>query len=217
MLPNILQVQLLSDTTCGSGEGMPGEVDVEIEHDSRGLPIIGGKTIHGLLRETWLTMSSCFPELRDAGCRVFGMPGSFDERTILHVGNAEIQRDVGKWVGQAIFGKSRPPIPPGIILRAFTGIRRQTAMSRVTGSPKEATLRASRVVLRGLTLDAPLTWILEHEAPKSLDAELKVLAMSVLGSRHIGLARNRGRGYVRLSLLEGCRDVTKELARLGGE
>jgi len=217
MLPDILQVQLLSDTTCGSGEGTPGEVDVEIEHDSRGLPIIGGKTIHGILRETWLTMSNCFPELWDAGCRVFGMPGSFNERTILHVGNAEIQRDVAKWVEQAIFRKSPPPILPAIILRAFTGIRRQTAMSRITGSPKEATLRASRVVLRGLTLDAPLTWILEHEASKNLDAELKVLAMSALGSRHIGLARNRGRGYVRLSLLEGRRDVTKELAKLGGE
>lgn len=217
MLPNILRIQLLSDATCGSGEGTPGEVDVEIEHDSLGLPIIGGKAIHGLLRETWLTMSNCFPELWDAGCRVFGMPGSFDERTILHVGNAEIQRDFGRWVEQAIFRKSPPPIPPGIILRAFTDIRRQTAMSRVTGSPKEATLRSSRVIIRGLILDAPLTWTLEHETLKCLDAELKVLAMSALGSRHIGLARNRGRGYVRLSLFEGCRDVTEELARLGGE
>ncbi|MEW6227512.1 MAG: hypothetical protein AB1700_05365 [Bacillota bacterium] len=216
MLPSVLRVELLSDTTCGNGEGTPGEVDIELEHDHLGLPVIGGKALHGVLRETWLGMSACFPELSEAGRRVFGLPGAFDEATILHIGNAELPADVRWWVEAAVLRKSPAPIAPGRILRAFTGIRRQTSESRTTGSPKDGTLRSSRVAIRGLSLEAPLTWCVPSGCSPT-DEDLKVLAMAALGSRHIGLARNRGRGHVKLSLLDESHDVTRRLARVGGE
>ncbi|RJQ83734.1 MAG: RAMP superfamily protein [Desulfobacteraceae bacterium] len=216
MLPDTLRVRLLSDTTCGCGEGTPGEVDVEIEHDSLGLPVIGGKTIHGLLKETWLTMKNCFPELWEAGERVFGLPGTFDEVAILRIGKAQIPGDIRRWVEAAASRKSHP-VPQGVILRGFTDIRRQTSISRATGTPKDGTLRSSRVAVRGLILDAPLMWVREQGSPAPTDTDLKVLAMAASGSRHIGLARNRGRGYVKLSIFEGPCDVTGQLIRAGGE
>lgn len=216
MLPDVLRVHLLSETTCGCGEGTPGEVDVEIEHDSLGLPVIGGKTIHGLLKETWLTMKICFPKLWDAGDRVFGLPGIFDEVAILRIGKAQIPGDIRRWV-EAAASRKPHPVPQGVILRGFTDIRRQTSISRTTGAPKDGTLRSSRVAVRGLILDAPLMWVREHGSPAPTNADLKVLAMAACGSRHIGLARNRGRGHVKLSILEGTRDVTGQLIRAGGE
>jgi hypothetical protein len=73
------------------------------------------------------------------------------------------------------------------------------------------------VAVRGLILDAPLMWVQGHGSSAPTDADLKVLAMAACGSRHIGLARNRGRGHVKLSIFEGPRDVTEHLIRAGGE
>lgn len=61
--PNVLHIELLSDATFGRGEGSAGEVDTEVEHDEFGIPFIGGKTVRGLLRDTWLSMRPHFPEL----------------------------------------------------------------------------------------------------------------------------------------------------------
>ena len=59
--PVLISVELLSDTTLGRGEGMAGLVDADVEHDELGLPFLGGKTLKGLLRDSWLSMSGCFP------------------------------------------------------------------------------------------------------------------------------------------------------------
>src|SRR5690606_30147597 len=67
--PTRIVIELLSDTTFGRGEGTPGTVDVEIEHDTYGLPMLGGKSLRGLLRDTWLSMQEHFPDLSDAGRR----------------------------------------------------------------------------------------------------------------------------------------------------
>jgi len=40
-----LNFTLLSDTTFGRGEGVPGLVDEEVEHDRYGLPYLRGRTL----------------------------------------------------------------------------------------------------------------------------------------------------------------------------
>ena len=154
-----LKITLLSDSTFGRGEGTAGEVDIEVEHDKDGLPFIGGKTLHGLLRDTWLTMWPAFEPLESAAEQVFGKEANLDpeEDTVLEIKDALLPEDVRDWVRYAVH-RTTDRLRPEQILDSLTDIRRQTAQSRSTGAPEETTLRTSRVVVRKITFEAPLEW-----------------------------------------------------------
>jgi len=205
-IPDHITIELLSDTSFSRGEGAPGSVDVEIEHDDLGLPCLNGKTLRGLIRDSWLAMASCFPGLHEAGSRVWGPIGDLDETSILRFGDAHLDAAVSDWIAWAE-RRAHNPLLPQAILESLTDVRSQTSEERKTGAPAETTLRSIRVALRKLRLSAPLTWI---QQPREQD--LQCLALSVLGTRHMGLGRNRGRGFVRL-LLNGDRGLTRALAR----
>src|SRR5579875_82599 len=205
-IPDHITIELLSDTSFSRGEGAPGSVDVEIEHDDLGLPCLNGKTLRGLIRDSWLAMASCFPELLEAALRVWGPIGDLDEVSILRFGDAQVDAPVREWMAWAEH-RNHHPLSPSAVLEALTDTRSQTSEERKTGAPAETTLRSIRVALRKLRLSAPLTWI---QQPREQD--LQCLALSVLGTRHMGLGRNRGRGFVRL-LLNGDRGLTRALAR----
>ena len=205
--PKNLTICLLSDTTFGRGEGMAGMVDVEVEHDKCGLPFIGGKVLHGLLRDTYLSMWTSFKHLKSAAELVLGQEAILDpaKEAILEIKDAVLPDDVQAWVRYAVH-RPTDPLRPEQILSSLTDIRRQTAQSRETGAPEKTTLRASRVVVRGISFQAPLIW---REPPTS--DQKKVLALCSLGTRHGGLGRNRGRGYLQLTL-DGDIDKTRQLA-----
>lgn len=195
-VPRELVMELLSDTTFGRGEGTAGLVDTEVEHDPFGLPYVSGKTVRGLLRDSWLSMQGHFPELAGAAERVLGRSRTCDDGCRLRVGDAQLPTSVRSRLQWAVTREDYP-LRPEEVLASLTTIRRQTAEERAAGAPAEATLRASRVMLRGLKLCAPLAWM-DGYAPKHED--LKVLALAALATRHGGLLRNRGRGHLRLSL-----------------
>ena len=207
--PGNITITLLSDATFGRGEGTAGEVDVEVEHDQDGLPFIGGKVLHGLLRDTWLSMKDCFPDLQDAAKSVLGREAALqDEEAILKIRDAVLPDDVQAWTRYAVRRKSHP-LRPEQILRSLTDVRRQTAQSRVTGAPEETTLRASRTIVRGITFEAPLAW-----RQVSTTEQQQVLALCALGTRHGGLGRNRGRGFLEMTL-DGDIQRTRDLAGTG--
>jgi hypothetical protein len=204
--PERIVVELLSDTTFGRGEGTPGVVDVEVEHDPYGLPMLGGKALRGLLRDSWLTMQAHFPELAGAGCRVLGPHADVDETAILRIGDATIEEPSRAYFVAAV-ERAHYPLPREAILAALTDIRSQTSEERKTGAPAKGTLRSMRVVLRGLHLEAPLVW-LERPTPQ----DLQCLALACLVTRHAGLGRNRGKGHIRVTL-DGDAAGTCGLAR----
>lgn len=206
--PTHITVELLSDTCFSRGEGTPGAVDVETEHDELGLPYLSGKTLRGLIRDAWLTMASSFKGLREAALRIWGPIGNLDETSILRFGDAQLDASVRDWITW-VERRAQNPLSPQSVLEALTDVRCQTSEERSTGAPAETTLRSIRVALRGLKFSAPITWIAEP-----MEADLQCLALSVLGTRHAGLGRSRGRGFVRL-LLDGDRDLTKSLANGG--
>jgi CRISPR/Cas system CSM-associated protein Csm3 (group 7 of RAMP superfamily) len=206
--PTHITVELLSDTCFSRGGGTPGAVDVEIEHDELGLPYLSGKTLRGLIRDTWLTMARSFEELHEAALRVWGPIGDLEETSILRFGDAQLDASVRDWITWAE-KRTQTPISPQTVLEALSDVRCQTSEERSTGAPAETTLRSMRVALRGLQFSAPIRWIAE---PTEVD--LQCLALSVLGTRHAGLGRSRGRGFVRL-LLDGDHDLTKSLANGG--
>ena len=203
-----LQLELLSDTTFSRGGGTAGMVDIEVEHDELGLPFVGGKTIRGLLRDSWLSMQEYFPELSDAAERVFGPEADFSGRSILRIGDAVVGAKTRKWIEQAET-REHHPISPLIVLQALTDIRHQTSEERETGAPAKATLRSVRVVVRGLKLEAPFLWLADPG-----ENEIRCLALAVLGTRHAGLARNRGRGHIRMTL-NGDVEMTRLAAGIG--
>lgn len=204
--PERIVIELLSDTTFGRGEGTAGVVDVEVEHDGYGLPMLGGKALRGLLRDSWLSMQQHFPELQDAGRRVLGPHGDVEETAILRIGDAVIEEPARAFFVAAV-ERSNHPLAPETVLAALTEIRQQTSEERTTGAPARTTLRSSRVAVRGLELSARLSWL---AAPVPDDA--RCLALVALATRHGGLARNRGRGHIRITL-DGLSDRTRELAR----
>ena len=206
--PKAIVIELITDTTFSRGEGTAGVVDVEVEHDNLGMPFLGGKTLRGLLRDAWLSMAACFPEpeLSIAASRVHGPVGDMSEVSILRIGDVVIEEGIRQWIRSAQM-RNQYPLTAAKTLAALTDIRHQTAEERHTGAPAKTTLRASRVIIRGLQLEAPLLWM---EAPSSHD--VRCLALSVLGTRHAGLGRNRGRGHIQISL-DGNLADTRDLAR----
>ncbi|MCS7025447.1 MAG: RAMP superfamily CRISPR-associated protein [Bryobacteraceae bacterium] len=203
--PSQITIELLSDTTLGQGSSTPGLVDVEILHDDLGLPYLSGKTLRGLIRDSWLTMANHFPELDGAAMRIWGPAGDLGETSILRFGDAQIDASVREWINWAEH-RQGDPLSPATVLEAFTEIRSQTAEDRITGASARTTLRSIRVLLRNLRLTAPLTWIKEPG-----EQDLQCLALSVLGTRHLGLGRNRGRGFVRMLL--DSKHLTRALAQ----
>lgn len=203
--PSHIVIELLSDTTFGRGEGTPGAVDVEIEHDTYGLPMLCGKSLRGLLRDSWLSMQEHFPDLLDAGRRVLGPHGDVDETAILRFGDAMVEESARAFFVAAV-EREHHPLPASAILAALTEIRQQTSEERQTGAPARTTLRSTRVALRGLKLVARLSWLAEPSR-----ADCQCLALVSLATRHAGLGRNRGRGHVRLTL-DGDLERTRALA-----
>lgn len=211
-VPSRLRIELLSDATFGRGEGTAGAVDTEVEHDRNGLPFIGGKTVRGLLRDSWLSMSDCFPGLRLAAEHMLGPSRSVDATCTLRIGDARLPALLLSAIESAV-GRSQTPLFWGDALAAFTSVRHQTAENRTTGAPEPTSLRSTRVVLRGFCFDAPLTWINDYEPTQE---DLGLLALCALVTRHGGLLRNRGRGHIRISL-DGNLTRTRTLARQGSK
>jgi hypothetical protein len=204
--PERIVIELLSDTTFGRGEGTAGAVDVEVEHDTYGLPMLGGKALRGLLRDSWLSMQEHFPDLRGAACRVFGPHADMQETAILRIGDALIEEATRKFFVTAT-QREHHPLTPEALVAALTEIRFQTSEKRSTGAPARTTLRASRVVIRGLHLMAPLSWLVPPDPQ-----DCACLALAALATRHGGLARNRGRGLLSITI-DGNLEQTRTLAR----
>lgn len=203
--PKRLVIELLSDTTFGRGEGVPGVVDVEIEHDEYGLPMLGGKALRGLLRDSWLSMQAHFPEFSEAARRVLGPHGDLDETGILRIGDATVEESARAFFVAAV-EREHHPLSAATVLEALTTIRMQTSEDRTSGVPAHATLRATRVAVRCLKLEAPLSWLSKPDP-----SDCRCLALAALATRHGGLGRNRGRGHLRLTL-DGDLERTRALA-----
>jgi len=208
-MSRFIQIDLLSDAAFSRGEGAAGLVHVEVEHDDLGLPFLGGKTLRGLLHDSWLSMQHCFPELAGPAERIFGKEADFDECSIVRIGDAVVESETRHWI-EAAENRQHHALHPDMVLEALTDIRYQTAESRSTGAPEETTLRAVRVVIRGLKLQSTLQWL---KLPK--EGDLRCLSLSLLATRHAGLGRNRGRGHIRLSL-DGDPEKTIQFAQGGG-
>lgn len=189
MNPTRLHIELLSAATFAASGRLSGQVDIETALDDCGLPMIGGKTIGGLLSEACWEMSAVFTDLLPAGRDVFAEASDNSESGYLSIGDAQLDAVTRQWFESLLADGC---VTRNEIVDAFTEIVAQTAIDRDTGAPARGSLRRSRAVTRGVVFEAPLAWL----KPPS-EQHVEVLARATLALRHGGVARTRGRGLVR--------------------
>jgi len=203
-----IQITLQSDATFGRGDGVAGLVDEEVEHDPfTGLPYLRGRALKGLLVEECANLLFALPEseqreeLEKTARELFGGGGSAEEDGgMLRVGNATLPQKLDATVRSALKQKT---LTTNDVLESLTTIRRQTAIE-LEGAPEDGSLRSMRVLLRGTTLTAPLTFVGEVA-----DKHLELLSACIMAARRGGVGRNRGRGRFRARLLKEGADATQ--------
>lgn len=207
-----LHFELCSAATFGRGDGLPGLVDSEVEHDAYGFPFLRGRTLRGLLAEEMESLLYALgkqEEWKDTRNRLLGDEARLlDETGVLRVGHAQLPEAVRclvmaevereKEVRRKEKEAKKPPeemtplwFTREAVLDSVTAVRRQTALTHL-GAPEPASLRAQRVILRTTRFEAQLDF---DEEPQPLD--LPLLTATVMAWRRAGTGRNRGRGRLR--------------------
>jgi hypothetical protein len=192
-----LHLKLKSDTTFGRGDGIPGVVDEEVEHDHlTGLPFLRGKTLKGLLTEECANLlfalqasklDSVKSKVEEAANYLFGQGGSgLHSQGHLRISAARLPKSLCDAVEYEI---AKERLTSNQMLESLTAIRRQTAIEAQTGSAEIGSLRAIRVILRETEFVSDLS--LPDTA--SQDA-LQLLAACAQMLHRAGTSRNRGRG-----------------------
>jgi len=197
-----LKIECLSDTCFARPAPAVGAVDTDLARDALGLPLPSGKTLHGLLRDTWEIARPAWPAIdpQGVGEGLLGRTQSHALGAVLRVGDASLSPAIRAWVAWARDGRGRAAndraLPTAVVPEAFLAERNLTAEDRSLGTPRTETLRRIRVIPRGTILTAPLTRL----GPRFSPAQRDFLDTLVALTRHAGLHWNRGLGHVRLSV-----------------
>jgi hypothetical protein len=215
MIPTYLRIKLNSAATFGRADGVAGLVDREIENDKDGFPFLRGRSLKGLLAENAENVVFALEEQNRKGWRLlkeklFGQPGrgGSKEQGILHVGDATLPQQL-RFLIQKERLNPKTEFTQEKVFNSLTGIRRQTSVNPDGGSD-EGSLRAMRVLLRGVVLHAPLSFdaSFNKAAASEQNKALALLAAIVLDFRRAGTGRNRGRGWLQADLVN--ENMTKD-------
>jgi CRISPR-associated protein Csx10 len=201
-----LQIELVSPLCPGAGTGRAGYVDRDVTFDAAGLPLIAGRSLKGLLRDAYRQLANVLPAGASGIEELFGKPGE-ELGGALRIGNAHLEDHdrLRAWLegAYAYYGET---IQREDVIASYTEIRRQTAIDRDIGSPRKETLRATRVLRRGLRFQAAVHGNLR-------EADRARLALAAAALRQMGTARTRGLGEVACALFEDGKDLTAEYLR----
>ncbi|MBP7032651.1 MAG: hypothetical protein KBB13_08050 [Anaerolineaceae bacterium] len=187
----ILSVSLESAGCFSIGEGTPGEVDIEIQHDENGFPFLSGKALKGLLHEEAaelafaLNYAGSTKDWRAVSDRVFGAPGStISEQGLVKVSDLQLPADFRERINKAI---QRKDIRASQVLRLLTSKRTQTAVDE-SGAPMPETLRTLRIIPRETTFFGSVFY-------EDLDKDQEVFLYGCLRAlRRAGSNKSRGLG-----------------------
>lgn len=207
-------LELLSDTLIGSGEGWGATIDTDIVFDDFGLPYIPARRVKGCLRESALEVMEMFEQSGiDFASKgdidtLFGKPGQSESGSLsfsdCYLDNYSLDKQWIEWLIAEypdIFSKDA-------ILDTFTSIRQQTAinknedpsLSAKKGVAEKASLRTSRVLDKGIKFSGTIE--------SSFDLENRLFDFLVFAARNLrymGTNRNRGLGSVLCSLTDESR------------
>jgi len=181
-----LEIHLLSDMCCGTGEGNGSSIDQLTAVDETGLPYIPAKRLKGLLREQAEFLVDYGNISRDTLIKLFG--GLNGREGTIRVDNAVIENY-----------EQLLRVLPGIASAAevtgvFCSAKAQTAINEA-GIAKRGSLRITQVVNKNHKFIAMIA-IIDGDSEM-----LELLENSVKTLRHIGANKTRGYGEVKCVLL----------------
>ena len=206
MIKKTIEINLLSDMCCGTGEGNGSHIDMLTAIDECGLPIIPAKRLKGLLRENAELIVAWRSEEKDKETvnketvnketvnNVFG--GIRGKEANIKISNAEIKNSakIKKELLSFIQNKDNL-ITKDAVSDYFTCLRSQTAIGK-NGIAKEHSLRTTQTVKKGLSFLFDVT-----VSDKLSEDEIKLLDDSIKSLRNIGMNKSRGFGEVKCSII----------------
>lgn len=192
-----LNIELLSDMCCGTGEGNGSSIDTCTAFDEVGLPLIPGKRLKGLLRDNGILICKYDESRRNAHELLFGSPGG--KEGCLRVDNAVLSTGGTTYetLQKELHSSYARPLRDEIS-RVFTTSRTQTKIGG-SGTAADTSLRTTQVVRAGLRFSADL-YIDCAKLGSNGTAVVRMLKDCVSLLRHIGLNKSRGFGEVSCKL-----------------
>ena len=212
-------LELLSDTLIGSGEGWGATIDTDVVFDDFGLPYIPARRVKGCLRESALEVLEMFEQSGidfasgDDLDTLFGKAGLNEAGALsfsnCYPGDYSLNKQWIEW----LIAKYPNIFSKDTVLDTFTSIRQQTAINKnddpdtsaKKGIAEKASLRTSRVLDKGIKFSGSI------ESSFGLENRLfDFLVFATRNLRYMGTNRNRGFGSVRCALTDESRYPCEE-------
>ena len=213
----LLEIEILSDTLIGSGEGFGSLVDTDIVFDEVGIPYIPAKRIKGLLRDSSKKISEIFTEETFPGKTLvnyellFGEPG-MDNSSPIKVSDLYVEDYQNNFNLLNYYTKSdkyNSFFSKETVLDYFTTIRKSTTVDD-NGVAKKHSLRSYRVLTKGHTFFGDIVIVNDNEK-NILSKFEKLLTLSCLNLKSMGTKRNRGLGEIKCTLKKGDNNLNKSV------
>ncbi len=192
MKRGIITIELLSDLCVSDGGAYNSLIDTDICYDDLGFPFIPAKRLRGCLRECALELKEWGEELKPD--ELFGSEGAMSNHSKVRIGNARL-KDYASMSEYVLQNKGNAIVHHQNVLNAFSYVRSQTSINYETGVADDGSLRTMRVADRGLVFQAQVS-IAGLDEDKTF-TDLKKCCQVL---RHMGIARTRGLGEVKVTL-----------------
>ncbi|MFA7481764.1 MAG: RAMP superfamily CRISPR-associated protein [Vulcanimicrobiota bacterium] len=202
----LLRFHLSSYWRIGSGKGSDAIADALVLRDSAGLPVIPGRTIKGLLRDSMKLATLSGSVREESLSRWFGSPLAGTEQNLKDGDEQEIALEKGRFQseeGLLWFGSAQLPAawrkwaksnPESDVLGELTAYQSSTAIDK-DGVAKEHSLRVAEVAV-------PMDLIAEVRGPSDDKQWVQDLKVTLPLLRALGSRRSRGLGRVDVTLEE---------------
>lgn len=189
-----IKAVIKSEAIFGSGKSK-GQINEDSKYDEDGFVYYSGKTLKGMIKKTSnLIIDNCkafenFDELKKIYDELFGKENSKISEQ-MHFSNLEISKEMkNKLLNEFKLTSSE-------ILSAMTNIRNFIKIDNEKGVTAEGSLRNIRTIKENMVFFSDLGELnLE-------DKEKKFLALVVRNTKNLGMNISKGRGEVKLALLE---------------
>lgn len=191
-----IRMELKSDALPGSGEGLAGIIDADINYDDFGIPYIPAKRLKGILRESAQELVNCNILHLEKFNTIFGGQGT-QWGTELKISDGRLENYSHY---QRLFDFISYEENPTTVfnketaLEQFTYFRSQTAIEN--GIADKNSLRTSRVLKKGLI------FYFDIELPNNTSGCKDDFEKICKVTRRFGLKRTRGLGEIQLDLFE---------------
>lgn len=202
-----VQIKLLSEAIFGSGQSVPGDIDVDVVYDEYGIPYFKGKTFKGKVREEVENLRYIFKEAYGLDIdehikNMFGESSMLeDKHGILKFSDCTLDKKI---IQALKYGIKSNMFTYNEVLNSLTQTRNFTSIDK-DGISKDKSLRSARVIKKDICFFCKI------EIEKELsDLEKALLASGISSLKSIGTMESRGKGEISARLYLKNKDITDE-------